>query len=110
MLRNWSVLLLVLGLSAGCGTTITEQVLPAKTSSASSQARVAQLLDRALKPGTPAEYAAITVTYKSLSSAEVELFNTLRMESENKCIRQNLAQSGARINHTQLTMVTQALQ
>lgn len=110
MLRNWSVLLLVLGISAGCGTTITEQVLPAETSSAGSQARVAQLLDRALKPGTPAEYAAITVTYKSLSSAELELFNTLRMQSENNRIQQKLAQSGGRVSQAQLTMVTQALQ
>lgn len=111
MLRKWSVLLLVLGISAGCGTTITEQVQPAEALSATgSQTRVAQLLDRALKPGTPAEYAAITATYKSLSSVELELFNTLRMESENMRTRQKLAKSGVRVSQVQLTMVTQALQ
>ena len=105
MLSKFLALILLLSASIGCEKTITEQVQPATGSSV----RVAQLLENALLPGTSETYAAITATYKSLNYEELEVFNTLRMESEDKRMRQRLTKAGARVSQEQLALVTQAL-
>lgn len=108
MLRNWSVLLLVLGISAGCGTTITEPVPPAGALPATgSKGTLGQLLERMLQEGTPQEIKATLATYKSLSFEELEGYHTLQAEWGIKRHTQRLAQAKVRLSQAQLTLLKQ---
>lgn len=103
-------LIIFLWVSFGCDNKVIEPVQPTHRSpTISSDVNVEQLVERAFQKSTQAEYDSITVAYQALSLEQLELFNQLKMKSDNKRIAQKLAKSGARVDEQQLAMVAQAL-
>ena len=104
-------LLLFVGISLGCERNTTQPLHPTPPVVATAgDAEIAQLVERASRKGTQAEYDAITVAYKALSVDQLELFNQLKLASDKKRLEQKLAQSGARVNQQQSAMIAQVLQ
>jgi hypothetical protein len=100
---------LLIGVSLGCEKNLNQQVQPTITPPAASDTRVAQLVERAFQQGSQEEYDAITVAYKGLNFAQLELFNQLKMEADSKKLTQAMATSGGRADEQQVAMVTQQL-